>query len=480
MQPDDPSWNETSIEEAGLARQAFELAAIGMAYICREGRLIWANETFRRMTGYERSELDGLSIGCLLAGKAGPSSSEPLEWRTPTSEDADYVTEMKLIRKDGHERWAEVRVSKPIESRMQASRLVQLTDITEQKRLKEANELLESLFDSNLDGIDIVDLTRNFIRVNEAFERIYGWSANELVQIGFPIIPPGKTEEFEELALRVWKGEHIHNFETVRQRKDGKLIDVSLSAFSIYDDTGEMTAYACISRDITERKQTEEFLRKSDKLNMVGHLAAGIAHEIRNPLTAMRGFMQLMQEGHGGKREFYEIMLSELDRINSIVNEFLLIAKPETGRFVTVYAEEILKHVIVLLDSEANLRDVRISLDLKALAIELRCSEMQIKQVFINLLKNAIEAMPNGGEVYVGVDSPKHGWVRFRIKDQGVGIPENRMKKLGEPFYSTKEKGTGLGLMMCFKIIEAHRGHLNFYSKPGAGTTVEILLPSHD
>ncbi|WP_313998086.1 PAS domain S-box protein [uncultured Paenibacillus sp.] len=359
-------------------------------------------------------------------------------------------------------------------------------DITERKKaeieLGSTRELLESFFESSLDAIDVVDLSSKIIRVNSAFEHIYGWSAEEVLGRGLPFIPSHMAEQAEALNRKILAGEQIKNYETVRQCKDGRLIDVSLTVFPVRNAAGNITGYAGISRDITEKKRTEEFLRKTDKLNMIGHLAAGVAHEIRNPLTAMRGFVQLLRAGHESKSEFYDIMLSEIDLINNIVTDFLMIAKPQTTDFKRSHVGRILKQVITLLGAEANLRGIVICLETKPNTAEpfIHCAEFQIKQVFINLLKNAMEAMPGGGTIFVEVETTgtAHGEIRIRFHDQGGGIPEERIPKLGEPFYTTKEKGTGLGLMMCFKIVEAHGGRLLFDSQLGRGTTVEITLPA--
>jgi two-component system sporulation sensor kinase A len=228
-------------------------------------------------------------------------------------------------------------------------------------------------------------------------------------------------------------------------------------------------------RDITERKRTEEFLRKSDKLNIVGQLAAGLAHEIRNPLTSLRGFLQLMQSVC--KKEHYDIMISELDRINSIVSEFLIIAKPQATTFQKNDIKCMFQNVITLLESQAALHNIQIRLDMEENLPLIPCSEIQMKQVFVNILKNAIEAMPDGGKIYIAAHMQKKDHILIRFVDQGSGIPESMIHRLGEPFFTTKEKGTGLGLMMCYKIIEDHQGSIAIKSSTIEGTTIDVLLP---
>jgi two-component system, sporulation sensor kinase A len=228
--------------------------------------------------------------------------------------------------------------------------------------------------------------------------------------------------------------------------------------------------------DLTERKKTEDLLRKSDKLAVVGQMAAGVAHEIRNPLTALRGFVQLLQSTVKEPRTYFDVMLSELDRINLIVSEFLFLAKPQIVHFEQNDLLVLLKKVVQLLETQAILSNIQIRLDFAPVPW-IYCDENQIKQVFVNVLKNAIEAMPRGGEILIQVRSRDEDFVQVRIIDQGCGISQEQIRRLGEPFYTTKEKGTGLGLLVSYQIIEAHKGKIQIESELEKGTTVEVLLP---
>jgi two-component system, sporulation sensor kinase A len=233
-----------------------------------------------------------------------------------------------------------------------------------------------------------------------------------------------------------------------------------------------------VARDITERKKTEEMLLKSEKLSVVGQLAAGVAHEIRNPLTSLKGFLQLLKERSPDNGFFFEVMLSELERINTIVSEFLVLSKPQTVKFMRHNVAKVVMDVVSFLESQALLNNVQIVPEiLTSPLLELECDENQLKQVFINLLKNAVEAMPGGGIVQVMLMQPEPGKLLVRFSDQGPGIPVERIPKLGEPFYTTKEKGTGLGLMVSFRIIEDHGGTIRVSSQLDIGTVFDVELP---
>jgi two-component system sporulation sensor kinase A len=246
----------------------------------------------------------------------------------------------------------------------------------------------------------------------------------------------------------------------------------------MYITYGGKEAILSIGNDITKRKeQTEQLLQKSEKLALLGQMAAGIAHEIRNPLTSIKGFIQLFKsETH--QAEYYDIVLSELDRINTIVGEFLVLAKPTAAVFAEKDVKELLKDVVTLINTQSILNNVQIFVDIESVLPKISCEENQLKQVFLNLLKNAIEAMPSGGNIDVKVKVKAEGEISIQIIDHGIGIPKDRIPTLGEPFYTTKEKGTGLGLMTCYKIIESHSGQLMIDSEVNEGTTIEIILPT--
>lgn len=195
------------------------------------------------------------------------------------------------------------------------------------------------------------------------------------------------------MLQRVVHGEEISGIDIIMLRKDGSSFFANVSVFPLKNEMGEIIAFVGIGRDISENKKAQEILQKSEMLSVVGELAAGIAHEIRNPLTAIKGFMQLLKERN------------------------------------TNYVD-------------------------------------------------AIEAMPNGGVVTLFVNRNGDGNVSIKVTDEGQGIPEDGLARLGEPFYSGKENGTGLGIVICHRIVEAHKGTLSFKSKLQQGTTVEINFPN--
>ncbi|MFC5651369.1 ATP-binding protein [Paenibacillus solisilvae] len=234
--------------------------------------------------------------------------------------------------------------------------------------------------------------------------------------------------------------------------------------------------YQFIIRDISERKKNEELLINSEKLYVAGQLAAGIAHEIRNPLTSLKGFLQLIASGRNSSKNYYDIMKSELIRIESIVSELLMLSKPQIYELVHKDIRQIVNDTVILLEAQAILNNIEIDSIISEEPLWVFGVENQLKQLFINVLKNAIDAMQGGGRI--NVRCIREGDLAVvRIEDYGPGIPEEQLSKIGQPFYTTKEKGTGLGLMVSYKIVDNHQGRIKVHSSIGVSTTFEICLP---
>ncbi|MFX3633262.1 MAG: ATP-binding protein [Candidatus Pristimantibacillus sp.] len=231
-----------------------------------------------------------------------------------------------------------------------------------------------------------------------------------------------------------------------------------------------------IIRDITERKKNEELLINSEKLYIAGQLAAGIAHEIRNPLTSLKGFLQLIASGRSNKN-YHDIMKSELIRIESIVSEMLMLSKPQIYQLSYQDLRRIMAETVTLLDTEAIMYNIEIELQSGSEALWIVGVENQIKQVFINVIKNAIEVMPGGGLIRINMSLEDSGYIRIQIQDEGPGMEEEQLSKIGQPFYTTKDKGTGLGMMITYKIVDNHQGCVEAYSEAGKGTTFIIQFP---
>ncbi|MGG2091666.1 ATP-binding protein [Bacillus sp. S13(2024)] len=346
------------------------------------------------------------------------------------------------------------------------------------KDIEDREQQLNSLIKNNMDAIIRLDLNGNFISVNDVTEKITGYGEEELTKMSFKdLINKEDLYKVQEHFLEIGKGKSSM-IECRCMIKSGHCILVSMKSVPILIED-KMVGIFVIIRDITELKDKEELIRKSEKLSIVGELAAAVAHEIRNPLTSIKGFLQLLQykDSEDKEKHYYNIMLSEIERINFIVSEFLVLSKPQVTTYQNENITSLLLDVITLLETIANVKNIEVMKEFEPNIILVKCERNQIKQVFINIFKNAIEAVPNNGKVYIKVIQLKKDSVRIRFIDNGPGIPNNLISKLGEPFYTTKENGTGLGLMVSYKIIKDHRGSINIKSEMNKGTTVDIILP---
>jgi two-component system, sporulation sensor kinase A len=339
---------------------------------------------------------------------------------------------------------------------------------------KNKMQLYEALFNQTSDCVAVIDLQGCMLTVNKKFEELHRWKEEEIVGQVIPMVPEGAREAIFLMFKQIIQGQEISGLDIILLRKDGSSFFANVSLFPLKNDQGEVTAFVGIGRDISENKKAEELLRKSEKLSVVGELAAGIAHEIRNPLTALKGFMQLLKEKD---TKYMDIMLIEIERINNIVNEFMSMAKPHSIHFVRISLKTLIEDVVSFMGPQALLHRVELIVEFAIEMDEFICEPNQLKQLFINILNNAIEAMPSGGVVSLFISSKGDGNIQIQVTDQGQGISEEGLARLGEPFYSLKENGTGLGLAICHRIVEAHKGTMTFKSKLQQGTEVEICFP---
>ncbi|MGG4266057.1 PAS domain S-box protein [Peribacillus simplex] len=348
--------------------------------------------------------------------------------------------------------------------------------VVAEKQLFDSEQRYKSLFDHNPYPMLMLDLNGLITTVNPRFETVTGFQQEEIHGVSF--INLKFSPEDAEL-IRTSCQYVMENHKGIKKGKDitfltkyGKsiLLSCTFVPMMVGEDLVGIITYA---KEVTQIRETEARLRRTEKLSIVGELAASVAHEVRNPLTSLKGFVQLLKRDHPNE-QYYTIMLSELDRINLIVSELLVLAKPQELPFSKHQIIELMNDVKTLLKPEADSYPTRISISVKNEIPLLLCEANQLKQVFINMLKNSMEA------------SADHIWIDFErmdnnltitIKDNGSGIEKKRLKHLGEPFYSSKEKGTGLGLTVSCRIIEAHRGKVRFNSKPNNGTEVQIILP---
>jgi signal transduction histidine kinase len=244
------------------------------------------------------------------------------------------------------------------------------------------------------------------------------------------------------------------------------------------DQHGLMAGAICLARDVTEVRSMEQQVRRVEKLAAIGELAAGAAHEIRNPLTSIRGFIQLLQ--HRASRadgDYFQIILNEIDRIDWIIRDMLLLARPTALTRVPTDLAAVLDELLLLHQSDLQRSNIALVLDYDPAVGLVAVDPKMFRQLMLNLLLNAMQAMPYGGSLHLTVRPEGEGQVAVQVADTGVGISPENLKRLFVPFFTTKEEGTGLGLALCYSIVQAHGGKIDVESQVGHGTTFTITIP---
>ncbi|MBP1963127.1 PAS domain S-box protein [Paenibacillus aceris] len=466
-----------------LFLRTFEKSPIGIVFLSFDGSLFKVNPSFCKMLGYSESELINLGVPSVTYPEDIEADLEL--WRKLVQgEIDDYQIEKRYIHKSGTIMWGLLNVTIVRNQQGPNGNVIsisQIVDITEHKKkeeeFKKIGELHKLISEHSQDVI--LRLTPDGIisYVSPAIRNQLGYDPDEL--IGTYAYDYWHQEDLNGGWLRQGNSDNSDSriFVYRLRHKNGHYIWQEAHSKKIRNTAGDVLHVISMGRDITERVHSEELIRRSEKLSLAGELAAGIAHEIRNPLTSLRGFMQLYvkEDIEGTKKLRNEVMLSEIDRINEIVSELLVLAKPSNETYELRDVVHELNHVTRLFEGQANLYNVQIKKELDANLPFIQC-QRSINQVFINVLKNAIESMPKGGEVIIQAKQINDE-IYIRIQDTGYGIPQNEIAKIGDPFFTTKETGTGLGLMVSMRIIQNHKGTMRIDSDVGKGTMVEVILP---
>lgn len=336
---------------------------------------------------------------------------------------------------------------------------------------------LKLFFENAKDSIAVFDLRNRVIAVNPAFEKLYGWKIEECYGKKIPMVPPEHLETSTNRIKRMLEGESFDLLETVDMKKDGTTFEAEVTLSPLFNAHGEIIATSVITRDISYRKEAEQLLLQSEKLNLAGEIAAGVAHEIRNPLTVISGFTQMLkQDKDSPYAYYYQLIDDEIKRINLIISEFLVLSKPHTKATQAFDLHHVLEQIVLLFTPQLKNNLISHKVSLHAHSITIDGDENQIKQVFINILKNSIEAIGSKGTLEIATEnSNSHIIVHFT--DSGIGMSQSVIDNIFVPFYTTKEQGTGLGMMISQKIIQEHNGDIKITSEPNVGTTVSIKLP---
>jgi len=262
--------------------------------------------------------------------------------------------------------------------------------------------------------------------------------------------------------------------------KEGATMTLEVVAAPLFEQEDSFLGSILLFRDITEIKRLEAEVERSRRLASLGGLAAGVAHEIRNPLSSIKGFATHFRERFvdaPGEREAAEVMIREVDRINRVITQLIELARPLKMNIVPVSLPVVIRQALALIENEAAKKGVAVQTEVPAGKWEISIDADRMTQVFLNLFLNALEAMETGGELRVSLFGQEEKAIRVTIADTGRGIPAADLPRVFDPYFTTRAAGTGLGLAICHKIVEAHHGEIFLESEAGKGTKVVLILP---
>ncbi|CAM3410101.1 ATP-binding protein [Marinicrinis lubricantis] len=336
------------------------------------------------------------------------------------------------------------------------------------------------LKDINL-GVLLIDHEFRLVDISDTACKVLGVEREQILQHPLDEIFAPIPKEYQFVQRSILEGAVIknHAFSWTNQNQRYELL---LDSSAIKDDWGKVVGAYILFKDVSNLRSLEEQVQRSDRLAMIGQIAAGTAHEIRNPLTSIKGFLQVLKKTmreHGLLREheYTELMLTEINRINELVSEFLMLSKPKELNVKRVDVSMVIREILPIINNEAILHNIDVHYEAELQLPYVVADKELLKQVCINICKNGIEAMSKDGTLTIRerIDQ-EQAMILLEIHDTGPGIPSFLVDKIFDPFFTTKENGTGLGLSVCQRIIHDLGGAIRVSSK-GYGTTFTISLP---
>lgn len=473
IQPSHPGWKvmgngERLVESGPLVRGHIMNA---MLPIIRNGEVIgyiWANE-FTEAIERQALEMDKtifwvMSFGLIVSLALSFSM-------------ADRVTRHVNTIKNGLQRMqTDLRCSiRPLRGEM--GEIVAAVNDMAQALVNERS-LNENILMSIADGVITVDTDGCVTSINPAAQQMMGITASDTV--GRPYSSLFSDEvNFTSLLLDTLKSGKEHISVALDYPLKDRVLYISSSTSLLRDDSGKVIGAVAVFKDLSENRQLQKQVMRADRLAALGELVAGIAHDIRNPLTSIRGFVQYLQNSSDPKewQEFSPLIIREVDGLNRIIGELLEFAKPYPPKTSQVQMNDLIQEMLLLINKGDNAHKVEIALKLDAFLPLIEADGEQLKQVLLNLLINASQAMPAGGLITIVTEALDDGSIRIMVIDNGIGVSEENLEKVFDPFFSTKPSGTGLGLAVVQRIINAHHGKIEISSEVGKGTAISMVLP---
>lgn len=342
------------------------------------------------------------------------------------------------------------------------------------------------------DAVLALDQQGHITLVNSAAEMCTGMSRRQGLGKHYSVLFSGQHAFLSLISAALSEGRSIFNYEDIQlQRPSAESIPVSVSISPLLTETGSQEGIVLILRDLSRIRQLEEAVRHADRLSMVGTMAAGLAHEIKNPLGGIKGAAQLMDreiDAQSSLKEYTRVMTREVERVNSIIEELMDLASPRQPEMGEVNLGKMLGDIILFQKEAPHSAQITFNMRLDPSIPPIRGDENLLTRLFLNLIKNAVEAIDGSGSVDVSTrvatdihlsqpgDRPVP-FITVEVRDSGKGISPEQIEQIFTPFFTTKTRGGGLGLAICQKIVSEHGGFLKVDSLPGEGSSFTVSLP---
>jgi PAS domain S-box-containing protein len=506
-----------AIADILLSSDLLEALPDALVVVQQDGTIVQINSQTEQLFRYRREELIGHKVELLVPQRYRRAHQGHRDTfaQTPKIRGMGAGPDLRGRRRDGSEFPVEISLS-PLALGKGTLVLSAIRDVTDQKRIEEelrhahqeldrraAREIgeyrgrLASIVDSSEDAIIGKNLDGTITTWNRGAERIYGYLSEEVVGKNIALLAPtDRPDEVPQILEKVRRGESVEHFESVRVTKDGRRRDVSISVSPIREAGGRVIGASAIARDITAQKRAENHLRQAQKMEAVGRLAGGVAHDFNNILGIISACTELLRARIGPSSDpsqYIGNIRKAVERGTSLTRQLLAFTRKSAVQRqlidLNAWLPEVTKLIRPLMGD-----DVEIVIVSRCPSAVIEIDPGQLDQIVVNLAVNSRDAMPRGGkfiletaaveldEVFTEQRRPmKAGnYILLAVSDTGTGMDQATASRIFEPFFTTKEvgKGTGLGLATVYGIVQQSSGHVGLYSEPGRGTTFKIYLPS--
>ena len=337
-----------------------------------------------------------------------------------------------------------------------------------------------AIMKSSNDAIIGLNMDWKIISWNLGASKLFGYSNEEIIGRRYcKLIPDEHKAEMIEMINKTIEGQRLFHREIDHIDKNGTVINGSLTVSPVIDDENQIIGISIIVRDITAKKKLQEEMNKLTQIKTVSEIAASISHEVRNPLTVTRGFTQLLKDSSltdEQRHQYIKLSLEELDRAERIIGDYLTFAKPSIENEEVLHLDKEVEYIVQVINPYATFNNISVDFNMEDCHYAILGEKQKLHQSLLNIIKNGIEAMENNGKISIQLKKSNEQ-AQLIIKDNGKGMSEEQIKKIGTPYFSTKEKGTGLGTMVAFNIIKAMQGDYKIESQIGKGTSFFITFP---